>query len=248
MLARIVYIHHDCFFLLTDATALLFDYPSPPYLPAAAATVAASVMAGRRLAVFASHSHDDHFTPDIVRATAPADTMRLIVADDVADLYGDVLPPDTVAMKPGDMRVVEGMRVEALESNDQGVAYRIELDGLSIYFGGDLALWDWPGGSPAATRAVGMSWRRTLRRLKARPVDVAFSNMDPRLPESLSGAPDFVKTVAPRIFVPMHLDGHVEYLERHADRLAGPKTTVFRYTAPGDVLDVGPETAAASEA
>jgi L-ascorbate metabolism protein UlaG (beta-lactamase superfamily) len=188
--------------------------------------------------VFASHSHDDHFNPDIVRATATADAMRLVVADDVADLYGDVLPPDTVAMGPGEVREVEGMRIEALESNDQGVAYRIGMEGLSIYFGGDLALWDWPGQSPAAARAVGMSWRRALRRIKTRPVDVAFSNMDPRLHQSLSGAPEFIRTVAPRIFVPMHLNGHVEYLERFADRLAGPKTTIFRYTAPGDALDV----------
>ena len=37
MSARIVYIHHDCFFLLTGGKALLFDYPSPSYLPEAAA-------------------------------------------------------------------------------------------------------------------------------------------------------------------------------------------------------------------
>ena len=70
----------------------------------------------------------------------------------------------------------------------------------------------------------------------ARLAEAAGMDMDPRLPESLSGAPDFVKTVAPRIFVPMHLGGHVEYLTRFADRLAGPKTTVFRYTAPGDTM------------
>lgn len=237
MRARIVSIQHDCFFLLTPRRALLFDYPSPEYLPGAAAAVAASVMAGRELTVFASHSHDDHFNPDIVRATAGASAMRLVVSDDVADLYGDVLPAGTVTLAPDARLDVDGMAVEALESNDLGVAFCVEVDGLSVYFGGDLALWDWPGQSEAARRAARMSWHRALARIAGRPVDIAFSNMDPRLPESLSGAPEFVARIAPRVFVPMHLGGHTEHLARHAGRLEYPGTTVFRYVGPGDILE-----------
>jgi len=233
--AQVVYIQHDCFFLLTGGRALLFDYPSPKYLPEAAATVAASLIDGADLTVFASHSHDDHFDPDILAATEMAAARRFVVSDDVADLYGDRLPPDAVVMEPDDVRELDGLRVEALESNDMGVAYRIEAGGLSVYFGGDLALWDWPGQSPAAARAVGMSWRRALKKIKRRPVDVAFSNMDPRLP-SLAGAPQFVAAIAPRVFVPMHLGGHARYIDQYADRLAGPATTVFRYARPGDTF------------
>ncbi|EHJ47222.1 beta-lactamase domain protein [Solidesulfovibrio carbinoliphilus subsp. oakridgensis] len=235
MPARIVYIQHDCFFLLVGGRTLLFDYPAPNYLPEAAAKVAASRIAGADLTVFASHSHDDHFDPDMAAATATAASRRFVVADDVADLYGDRLPPETVVLEPDDVRQVGDLRVEGLESNDMGLAYRIEADGLSVYFGGDLALWDWPGQSPAAARAVGMSWRRALRRIAGRPVDVAFSNMDPRLP-SLSGAPQFVEAVAPRVFVPMHLGGHTRYVDQFAGRLARPGTTLFRYARPGDVF------------
>jgi len=235
MPTRIVYIHHDCFFLLTGGRALLFDYPAPQYLPPEAASVAAAVMAGSALTVFASHSHDDHFDPGILAATAGAASRRFVVSDDVADLHADALPPDAVVMEPDDCRDLGGLTVRAMESNDMGLAYRIEADGLSIYFGGDLALWDWPGQSAAAARAVGMSWRRALGRIADRPVDVAFSNMDPRLP-SLSGAPDFVATVRPRVFVPMHLNGHTAYIDRFADRLASPATALFRYARPGDAF------------
>ena len=235
MPARIVYIHHNCFLVQAGGGALLFDYPAPKYLPEAAARVAASLLAGTKLTVFASHSHDDHFDPEILTATEQAASRRFVVSDDVADLYADRLPEDALVMEPDMVRELEGMRVEALESNDMGLAYRVDAAGLSIYHGGDLALWDWPGQSPAATRAVGMSWRRALKRIASRPVDVAFSNTDPRLP-SLAGAAQFVETVAPRIFVPMHLDGHTQYLERIAPRLARPGTAIFRYAAPGDVM------------
>ncbi|KHK04102.1 MBL fold metallo-hydrolase [Desulfovibrio sp. TomC] len=238
MPARIVYIHHDCFILEAGGASLLFDYPAPSYLPEAAARAAASHLAGSDLTVFVSHSHDDHFGPNIVAATAGAASRRFVVSDDVADLYGDVLPADTLVMEPDMVREVGDIVVEALESNDLGLAYRIDVTGLAVYFGGDLALWDWPGNSPAANRAVGMSWRRTLTRLAARPLDVAFTNMDPRLAGSLSGAPELVERLSPRVFVPMHLGGHVAYIDQYADRLSRPGTTLFRYARPGDVLEI----------
>ena len=238
MPARLVYIYHDCFILEAGGRSLLFDYPAPSYLPEAAARAAASHLAGADLTIFVSHSHDDHFDPNIVAATAGTASCRFVVSDDVADLYGDVLPADTLAMEPDMVREVGGMAVEALESNDLGLAYRINVAGLAVYFGGDLALWDWPGNSPAARRAVGMSWRRTLTRLAKRPLDVALSNMDPRLPENLSGAPELVTRLRPRVFAPMHLGGHIEYIDQYAERLASPGTTLFRYARPGDVLEI----------
>lgn len=237
MSASIVYIHHDCFLLRAGGKTLLFDYPAPSYLPREAAQVAAAHIAGADLTILISHSHDDHFDPDIVAAMQAAATRRFVVSDDVADLYGDRLPPETVVMEPDASQDVDGLTVHALESNDMGLAYRIELEGLSVYFGGDMALWDWPGQSPAARRAVGMSWRRLLKTLAARPLDVAFSNMDPRLP-SLAGAPDFVEKLAPAVFVPMHVNGKTHYIERFADRLRRPGTAVFAYNKPGDVLEL----------
>ena len=238
MPARIVYIHHDCFLLEAGGQSLLFDYPAPSYLPDAAARAAASHIAGSDLTVFVSHSHDDHFDPNILAATAGAASRRFVVSDDVADRYGDVLPPDAVVLEPDMVREVGGVVVEALESNDLGLAYRIDVAGLAVYFGGDLALWDWPGNSPAAHRAVGMSWRRTLTRLAKQPLDVAFTNMDPRLAASLSGAPELVERLRPRYFVPMHLGGHTEYIGQNAGRLTCPGTTLFRYARPGDSLEI----------
>lgn len=237
MAADIIYIHHDCFVLRLGSRTLLFDYPAAKFLPEAAARAAAPLFDGADLTVFVSHSHDDHFDPDIVAVTDRAARRRFVVSDDVADLHADRLPGDALVMEPDAVHELDGLTVEAIESNDMGLAYRLEGDGMSIYFGGDMALWDWPGQSPAAQRAVGMSWRRMLARLSARPLTIAFSNMDPRLP-SLAGAPDFVAALAPAVFVPMHLGGHVEYIERFRDRLSRPGTAVFAYAAPGDAFTV----------
>jgi L-ascorbate metabolism protein UlaG (beta-lactamase superfamily) len=235
--ARIVSIHHNCFVLQAGGKTLLFDYPAPQFLPREAADVAAPLLEASDLTVFTSHSHDDHFDPDILAVTQRAATRRFVVADDVADRFGDRLPADTVVLEPDDVRVLDGMRVEALESNDMGVAFRIDVAGIAVYFGGDLALWDWPGQSPAAARAVAMSWRLALKKIASRPVDVAFSNMDPRL-ASLAGAAQFVAAVRPRIFVPMHLGGHTAYIDRYAATLAHPGTAIFHYAAPGDALQI----------
>lgn len=235
--ASVVYIHHDCFVLRVGDRTLLFDYPGPAYLPPAAAEAAAPLLRDADLTVLVSHSHDDHWNPDIQAVTSQAAKRRFIVADDVADRYADRLPADTLVLEPDQTYARDDLTVEAFESNDMGVCYRIALAGLCLYFGGDMALWDWPEQSPAARRAVGMTWRRLLKRLGERPLDVAFSNMDPRL-DSLSGAPDFVAKLAPAVFVPMHINGRTAYIERFRDRLSRPGTTLFAYAQAGDVWPI----------
>ena len=83
-----------------------------------------------------------------------------------------------------------------------------------------------------------MDLSRAIAADAARPVDVALTNMDPRLPESLSGAPELLQRVQPRYFAPMHLGGHVAYIEQYAGRLTRDGSVLFRYARPGDVLDI----------
>ncbi len=237
MHADIVYIHHNCFFLKLGPRTVLFDYPAPEHLPEAAAQAAAKIMTGADLTIFISHSHEDHFDPAILEATTLAASRIFVASDDVADLYPESLPDDAVIVEPGETYLVDGFRVETLESNDLGVAFCIEDGPVSIYYGGDLANWNWPAATAAALGAVERFWQSALARIARARVDIAFSNVDARLP-SLAGGPEFVRVVAPRVFVPMHLFGRTRQLADLADRLAAPGTTIARYARPGDVFSV----------
>jgi L-ascorbate metabolism protein UlaG (beta-lactamase superfamily) len=242
----ITYIHHDCFIVRHAGRVLLFDYPRPSHLPAGAAEMAAPLLRGADLVVFFSHGHPDHFDPDILAVTAQAASRRFVVSDDVADMFPDSLPPDAVIMAPDQTRQVEGFSVSTLESNDLGVAYLIETPGKRLYFGGDLAQWDWPTLPERAREETCRFFTSALSRIAAFAPDAAFTNCDFRL-DSLGGVVAFAQTVRPGLLVPMHLFGDASRLWTLPARIAeamppdAPDVPVFCYAAPGDRAVIGPD-------
>ncbi len=246
----ITYIHHNCFIVGLTGRVLLFDYPSPSHLPSEAAAVAAPLLARADLLVFFSHSHPDHFDPDILAVTAQAASRRFVVSDDVADMFPDSLPPNAVVMEPDQTREVDGLTVSTLESNDLGVAYLIETPEKRLYFGGDLALWDWPTLPEQGREENRRFFEKALTRIAPFHPDVAFTNCDPRL-DSLGGVVRFARTVRPGLLVPMHLFGDASGLWTLPARIAGEDPAeegidipVFCYERPGDAVTVGPDNAA----
>lgn len=240
MIATITYIHHNCFILEYGERTFLFDYPAPSHLPPEAAAVARDRIAGKDLLVMISHSHEDHFDPAIMDATSGAASRRFIVSDDVPDMFPDALPDDRDAvcvMEPEETRQFAGLAVETLESNDLGVAYLVKDGAVTFYFGGDLANWNWDTLPPAALQATEDFFRQALDRLKGRDVAIAFSNVDRRL-KSLAGGIEFVKTIRPRLFAPMHAFGDPSWLRDFENNLKTDGVTVFFYEKPGDSFEI----------
>ena len=242
----ITYIHHDCFVVRHAGRVLLFDYPRPSHLPPQAAQTAAPLLHGADLVVFFSHGHPDHFDTNILAVTEGAATRRFVVSDDVADMFPDSLPPDAVIMEPDQTRQVEGFSVSTLESNDLGVAYLIETPEKRLYFGGDLAQWDWPTLPDRARAETSRFFTAALARIAAFAPDAAFTNCDFRL-DSLGGVVAFTQAVRPGLLVPMHLFGDASRLWTLPARIAeagpahAPDIPVFCYAVPGDRAMIGPE-------
>ncbi|NDY57108.1 MBL fold metallo-hydrolase [Desulfovibrio sulfodismutans] len=237
----ITYIHHDCFVVRHAGRVLLFDYPRPSHLPAQAAQMAAPLLHGADLTVFFSHGHPDHFDPNILAVTAGAATRRFVVSDDVADMFPDSLPPDAVIMEPDQTREVSGLLVSTLESNDLGVAFLLATPEKRLYFGGDLAQWDWPTLPERARAETCRFFTDALARIADFAPDVAFTNCDFRL-DSLGGVVAFAQAVHPGLLIPMHLFGDASRLWTLPSRIAeagpadAPDIPVFCYAAPGDSI------------
>ena len=238
MRIEITYIFHNCFVLHAGTHTLLFDLPAAEHLPAEAREVLSTVLAGQEVVAFFSHSHADHFDPGVADVLAGCADARYVVSDDVVDMFPEALPADperTLAMEPQQCAEFGGIRIEALESNDLGVAFIIGLNGLNIYHGGDLADWTRPEMSGAQRTFTAQFYAAVLRKLAGRSIDVAFSNADPRL-GNRSGAADFVRTVRPGVFVPMHLFGRTGEFPSDLSKMSGVR--IFHYARPGDTLTV----------
>jgi hypothetical protein len=230
---KITYIHHNSFVLEAGERVFLFDYPGPNHAMRGAREAMERAIAGREIFVFNSHSHDDHFHPGIRELVAPAAKVRFVLSDDILDMYPEAVPKGSLIVEPDESYEFMGLGIDTIMSNDLGVAFLIHMDGRTIYYGGDLANWNWDADPVAQRKFTERFFASALARICAYEVDVGFSNADKRL-RSQSGAADFVHVVKPAVFVPMHTFGHAEWVDALREPAEKNGSRLFAYDKPGD--------------
>ena len=200
---KITYIHHSAFLAETEHACLLFDYfkGSLPKLPE-----------GKRLYIFASHRHPDHFSKVIFDIAAEhGDTVLLLSSDIWRKRVPEELLERTVFMGAGEMRLLplpsvpEGIKIETFRSTDEGVAFLIGAEGRTLYHAGDLNHWFWEGEPEEWNRKMGEAYRLELKKWRERHIDVAFMLLDPRQEKHFwLGMDDFMRMVGADVVFPMH--------------------------------------------
>jgi ankyrin repeat protein/L-ascorbate metabolism protein UlaG (beta-lactamase superfamily) len=108
-------------------------------------------LAGEDVAVFASHEHGDHYDPAIFEWKAqipriryllgfrPRPTPAPVPGQAQAQAQPRILPTDYVYLAPGQSKTIDGMNVTTIESNDSGVGFLVDVDGVTIFHAGDHA-------------------------------------------------------------------------------------------------------------
>lgn len=227
----IKYIFHNCFVMRLGEMTLLFDYPAPEFLSQEAIHAVQESICDTELYIFSSHSHGDHFSPNVIEMTDAAKKRYFIVAKDVAKACPSLASHgETLIALPGREESVGNLSVEAFLSNDQGVAFLIGINGKTVYFGGDLANWNWE--NDEEDRRLEAFFKKTLDKLVEKTIDIVFSNADPRL-ANWSGAYEVIEKMQPRFFIPMHTFGQTEALMRFKQGLPRTSTSVWTYDHPG---------------
>jgi L-ascorbate metabolism protein UlaG (beta-lactamase superfamily) len=194
---QVTFLAHSGFLIELDTVLLLFDWwtGTLPPLPAE-----------KPLLVFASHGHEDHFTPDIFTLADDSRTVRFLLGGDIP------LPetlPETAACIPlnGNETAapIPGVTVETLPSTDEGVAFLVTAEGRTIYHAGDLNWWHWEGEDPAWNRQMELDFKAYSRPLEGRSIDLAMVPMDPRQEaDGFRGAAWLLPRARVRHCLPMH--------------------------------------------
>ena len=140
---KITHVYHSCFLAELENSLLLFDWYKRdlPVLPA-----------DKKLYVFCSHVHEDHYNAQIwdLQKTHPDITYIL---DEGIREAGDHPEADIVLVRPRQTYEIpanqsaagteNSIRIITLESTDMGVAFYIEAEGKRLYHAGDLNVWFW---------------------------------------------------------------------------------------------------------
>lgn len=134
---KVTYIHHSAVSVETEHSILLFDYfkgELPDFDP------------GKPLFVFASHFHEDHYSPVIFERFREREGVSYILSNDIK---GRRIPKEALPLihfvKPGQTLELGEVKIQTYKSTDEGCAFWVSLEGLELYHAGDLNNWWWEG-------------------------------------------------------------------------------------------------------
>ncbi len=227
----IEYLGGSGFLVSIGETGLLFDAsehgPDRRILPDRE-----TLRAFKRLYVFVSHHHDDHFS----------ETIYALCGEEAVYIVGFDLkePHRGVRMQPGDDRGFGPVQVRACGSTDEGVSFLVEYAGVTLFHAGDLNLWHWRDESSInEIELAEKAFYDCVTQIPQKPIDVAFFPVDPRQGSMYdAGAGYFMMTVKPRIMIPMHFQGRGDVALRFALSSTSKHTKVVAIEEPGDAVDL----------
>ena len=230
---RVTFLGHSGFLMETAQHYLLFDYWTGD-LP--------ELRPGKPLYVFVSHSHHDHYNPEIYDFETELPQVSYILSADVREADSAWKNAGQVHfMKEHEEAVIGDCRVETLLSTDLGVAYLIELDGLHIYHAGDLHWWEWPGEPEEENQAYIRNYKAELARMAGRKLDIAFVVLDPRQEWAGGRGMDaFLDQIGASYVYPMHLweDYRLSkhYIDKNQKRY--PDSQIMEIREAGQTWDI----------
>jgi L-ascorbate metabolism protein UlaG (beta-lactamase superfamily) len=204
---EITYIGHSGFLMEWENCYWLFDYykGSIPVLAP-----------GKKLFVFSSHKHADHFNPEIFSLKDQYPNIEYILSSDIK------LPKEyregAEASVQDRVRSVEPRReyllqdaqghpivLKTLRSTDCGVAFLLSYLETTVYHAGDLNHWIWKGETKQVNNNMTAMFEKEMMELQKLPIDIAFVPLDPRQEEwYYLGLQKLLDTARVRYVFPMH--------------------------------------------
>lgn len=212
---RVTFIHHSAFVVETDTKQMVFDYfPAGTYNDVVFHGKEPVFSAEKPVYVFASHSHRDHFSLEVLKWGEKRPDVRYIFSKDIR------LGKNYLARNGFDPAIRErikfigamadyetgDLKVHTLLSNDAGVAFVVETDGLRIYHAGDLSVWNVGENGQEVYRDIYTGgYKKQIRHLENKHIDIGFVVLDPRMGAgAYAGIDYFAETVDCDLIFPMH--------------------------------------------
>ncbi len=242
----ITYYMHSGFSCAMGGVLLLFDYWLGEYgeLPLRARVTPAFLRQFREVYVFISHSHPDHYDPEVYSwQDVP---ITYVIADE--------LPPHArgIRVKPGQsLPLGAHVKLQVFDSTDLGVSFLVDFDGIRLFHAGDLNFWHWrEESSLKEIDEAEAAFRAACAPIEREPtIDVAFFPVDPRQGRLFdAGANYFIMSCKPRLLIPMHFWERAEVAEEFARRCRTRDTEIAPMTRAGEVLHIEMDESGAMDA
>ena len=203
------YIYHSGFLLEFERAYMLFDYYKGD-IPS---------LDKKKLYVFVSHSHPDHFNEDIFDIFRDHKDVEYILSYDVVPKKQEDADR-SYSLEPNKEYYFNELGVETYLSTDQGLAFMVSYNGKTIYHAGDLNWWTWVGfETEEEYDNLTRNFKNEIDKMGARLIDIAMVPLDPRQGDRFDwGMKYFIEKTRPRHLVPMHCWNKFEVIDKFRSR------------------------------
>lgn len=213
---QLTYIFHSCFALEPDNCILIFDYWLDP-----CNVMNRFITTKKRVYVFASHFHEDHFTRDIFKWREDGINVIYILSKDILKHRRANKEDADVWLAKGGTWEDENIKVTATGSNDSGVSWIVQVGGKLIFHAGDLCNWyarflsdekvpdkiiseEFKEINPIAEEKRFIGELKDVKKITNR-FDIVMFPVDGRIGNGYTlGARQFIERFNVKLFIPMH--------------------------------------------
>ena len=220
----IYYIYHSGFVLELEKSILIFDFyriPTDKKNEEESFISKFIKRTDKKVYVFSSHSHSDHFNKEILKWLNLNENIKYILSDDIKihkhkNFY---------FTKEGDSFELDNLKISTFGSTDLGSSFYVNVEDKNIFHSGDLHLWHWEDDTPEVEKTMYDAYMSELEKIKklAR-IDIAFVPVDPRLGvNTLEGVELFYKVLKPKLIVPMHFSDDYSQMKNFIDNFKNIK-------------------------
>ena len=168
----------------------------------------------KKLLVFASHSHPDHFNREILKLADVYPDVEYVFPKDIRIAKKEQRASEHF-MRKRDEITVGDTKVKSLRSTDEGVAFLVRCEDRIIYHAGDLNWWHWEEEDDAYNRMMRGDYQKEIETLAGEKIDLAFVVLDPRQEEQFYWGFDwYMRHTDTKIVFPMHMWKQYEVQDR----------------------------------
>lgn len=222
---NIYYIYHSCFVIENSEYILIFDYYKTPRKKKALINIEDFVIKmDKKVVVFSSHVHADHFNPEIIKWQEKNPQISYVLSNDI-ELKA--IPDRCHMVSEGEEITVEGLNIKIYGSTDAGVSFWIKMGEKIVFHAGDLNWWYWLDDTKEEEDFMRNSFQKIIEDIKKNneKINIAFFPVDPRLEDNaFLGGKYFVQELQPENIIPMHFGKSYSITKEFSNDLKESKT------------------------
>lgn len=218
---KVEYIFHSGFTVETKDHFLVFDYYRGDLN-----------LKDKKTYIFVTHGHHDHLNEDIL--DLPGD-IEYIFSDDI-EIESE---KNIHYMKPYKSLKLDSLEIKTFSSTDLGLSFLVKVNGISIFFAGDLNWWSWNSDTQEERDAMEYLFKKKIKRIEGEKIDIAFFPVDPRLAENYwLGGQYFIEKLHPLYFFQMHFGDNYDKVQPFINKMGDIHTKVVSIEGKNQVFEL----------